>query len=257
MRIPTDTGSAGGYYEGIRRACSLPCNWIWIMDDDAEPDSNCLKSLLVANATMDAGCLLSTVKTGDRKSIQLEHRGFHNDRKFTTFCALDEEAYGSTSPVEVTTFSWIGVLLRRDVAIRAGLPLREYFMFCEDLEYSMRVTSITKTYLVTNSVMYHKSPRRIGYATRHFLGVTYSMVPISGLASHFYVKRNLVDVERRHNRSSWIFALKIIARYLFNVICIVLFESRCICRLIVVTTAFRDGISRHFDNDTPSRLLNK
>src|SRR5690349_20673166 len=36
-RLPTNTGGAGGFHEGLRRAMELGADWMWVMDDDAEP----------------------------------------------------------------------------------------------------------------------------------------------------------------------------------------------------------------------------
>src|SRR5690554_1438069 len=44
--LPINLGGAGGFYEGIKAACEYKPDWIWIMDDDTEPEKNCLLKLM-------------------------------------------------------------------------------------------------------------------------------------------------------------------------------------------------------------------
>src|SRR4051794_23254732 len=41
-------GSAGGFYFGMKYAADHDYDWIWVMDDDAAPQRNCLENMLAA-----------------------------------------------------------------------------------------------------------------------------------------------------------------------------------------------------------------
>lgn len=45
IRLPENTGGAGGFHEGIKAAYEEGCDWIWGMDDDAIPDNYALYEL--------------------------------------------------------------------------------------------------------------------------------------------------------------------------------------------------------------------
>ena len=45
----TNTGGAGGFYEGLKIAKDLDCDWFWLMDDDTVPKREALEELLTAS----------------------------------------------------------------------------------------------------------------------------------------------------------------------------------------------------------------
>ena len=44
--MDTNTGGAGGFYEGMKIARDTEADWIWIMDDDTIPNVTCLEELI-------------------------------------------------------------------------------------------------------------------------------------------------------------------------------------------------------------------
>ena len=53
-RREENTGGAGGFREGVRLAVAAGRDWIWLMDDDAEPRPDALERLLAAARDGDA-----------------------------------------------------------------------------------------------------------------------------------------------------------------------------------------------------------
>jgi len=49
VRMNENTGGAGGFYEGMKRAYEKTYDWFWLMDDDVEPDPNCLQKMFEEN----------------------------------------------------------------------------------------------------------------------------------------------------------------------------------------------------------------
>ena len=45
VRMNENTGGAGGFNEGMQRAYSKGYDWLWIMDDDAEPQADGLEKM--------------------------------------------------------------------------------------------------------------------------------------------------------------------------------------------------------------------
>src|SRR5438046_10042173 len=52
-RLPTNTGSAGGFHAGMRRAYEAGHAWLWLMDDDGYPAPDCLERLLAGRRKLD------------------------------------------------------------------------------------------------------------------------------------------------------------------------------------------------------------
>ena len=45
VRMHENTGGSGGFYEGIKRAFEQGYDWLWLMDNDSEPQKDALKKL--------------------------------------------------------------------------------------------------------------------------------------------------------------------------------------------------------------------
>lgn len=46
LRMTENEGGAGGFHEGTKKALALGADWLWLMDDDVEPDVACLEEQL-------------------------------------------------------------------------------------------------------------------------------------------------------------------------------------------------------------------
>jgi rhamnopyranosyl-N-acetylglucosaminyl-diphospho-decaprenol beta-1,3/1,4-galactofuranosyltransferase len=115
FRLPENTGSAGGYYEGIKAA--LPnSDMIWTLDDDVRLERDSLEELLKGLEKLDADIKLSSVR-----SVGTRQPG--------------------VAPFRLDLFPWRGTLIKSEVIREYGLPIKEFFIYGEDLEYAMRFNS--------------------------------------------------------------------------------------------------------------------
>ncbi len=46
VRMHENTGGAGGFHEGVKRTYEKGYDWLWLMDDDVEPEKKALEILL-------------------------------------------------------------------------------------------------------------------------------------------------------------------------------------------------------------------
>lgn len=113
VRLSENQGSAGGYYEGIKIAAGA-ADLIFLSDDDNlyQPD---------AIELLEKGIL----KLGETVSIGAVR------------CAW--EAFTGKEPEEVADSLWSGSLVKSSVVKKSGLPLRELFLYAEDVEYFTRM----------------------------------------------------------------------------------------------------------------------
>jgi len=114
LRCKENTGSAGGYHEGIGQACP-GSDFIYTLDDDVRLYPEALAAALA---------------------------GFHSLEEKMTFPIGAVRSVGQrhleTVPTKLDIFSWRGTLLKSKLIQEIGLPRRDYFFYGEDLEYSLR-----------------------------------------------------------------------------------------------------------------------
>ena len=73
-----NTGGAGGFHEGVKRAYKKGYDWLWLMDDDVEVKEDTLEKLgkYFVNAKKDNIVALSSLKVNINGKILHPHRGY-------------------------------------------------------------------------------------------------------------------------------------------------------------------------------------
>ena len=148
-------GGAGGFYEGIKRACEGGHDWIWCMDDDTIPASNALEELLRANeklvtAGRRAGFLCSKVLWTDGTLHKM-----NTPRMASDYFAVLELFPAGILPV--VSCSFVSVLISREAVKAVGLPFKEMFIWYDDLEYTRRISARYECFQVLSSRVEHRT----------------------------------------------------------------------------------------------------
>ena len=141
-----NTGSAGGFYTGIKWAYDNGYTWVWCMDDDGYPKEDALEKLLKAHNPDDL-CLLNCAVVDKVNKRKLVWR----TKQYTTLDEIDcELIYGKGHPFN-------GTLIHRKIIEEAGLPEKKLFLWGEETEYYYRITRKNKFKVatVTSSIHYH------------------------------------------------------------------------------------------------------
>lgn len=156
--LTQNTGGAGGFNEGIKLAYFAGADWIWVMDDDCVPQSDCLEKLLNArNLILDhqkeigflASRVLWTDGTPCRMNLPFQHPLWIESH------AIDPRIS------RIAGSSFVSMLINRAAIEQHGLPIKEFFIWFDDVEYSRRISTTLPGYLVTDSVVTHKTPGNI------------------------------------------------------------------------------------------------
>jgi len=138
-------GGAGGFCKGIELASSLNIDWILLIDDDAMLSENYLSDIdRVAERYNDVFAFSGTVKTDGQ--IRLEHRLKDNA------CLTDYEK--ETFEYDYCTFC--GLIVHKSLVEKIGLPIKEFFIWCDDAEYSIRIRKVSKIINVNSAYINHK-----------------------------------------------------------------------------------------------------
>lgn len=193
-RLRENAGGAGGFHAGVDQAVRDGNDWIWLMDDDAEPDP---------------GALLALEQTGlEAAHCYGSSAIFDSDDGARLLCWPAEEADSGKyqqqrirnyddlpDAMRVTGLPFLGFMVNRETVERVGLPEAGYFISGEDMDYSERIRKAgTDFVLVKASLIKH--PRPADYTVR-FMAQTFFCVRMPPWRRYYNI-RNRVLNGRRH-----------------------------------------------------------
>lgn len=132
-------GGAGGFQYGIRKAAESGYEYIWIMDDDAYPRADALYWLMKANDKLKGryGFLSSSVLWKDGTTCVMNRQLLH--QKMHDFI---ESPDPGVKRIDQATF--VSLLFPASVIKKVGLPIKEYFIWGDDVEFTRRIAVIHK-----------------------------------------------------------------------------------------------------------------
>ncbi|WP_444645500.1 glycosyltransferase family 2 protein [Caproiciproducens sp. R1] len=185
-------GGAGGFNFGMRRAVEAGYDYIWIMDDDTMPEPDALAQLLAADEKLAGsyGFLSSRALWTDGGDCQM------NLQRKTPYRDID----GFGRPlIPVVMASFVSLFLRADTIFQFGLPIKEFFIWSDDWEYTRRISRKLPCYAVTASRVVHamKDQTVANIATD---------IP-ERLPRYRYFYRNDVYLYRREGLKGWLWLL--------------------------------------------------
>jgi len=264
IRIYEDIGGSGGFYEGVKHAYEEGYNWIWLMDDDAEPMKNALEELIKYANLPDAVALTPMVKKASGE-ISKFHRGTFSFKRYYPSMQepLDKAAYVKNEPVKIDFASFVGPLIKRDAIKEAGYPNKEFFIHHDDVEYCLRLNKIGQLYLVPSSIIIHKENSTTSNAAKNGIKgrikqrISYNKqrIPYTKIWKSYYGKRNLAYLGNIYSTNKARFFIDLIMSWTLNIISITLFDDNKLNRVRFVNSAYLDGLRGIFDNEKPKRIL--
>lgn len=258
VRLPENIGGAGGFHEGMKLAYEKGYDWIWVMDDDAEPEKDALERLTEYFNLENISALACTVKDA-KGNVSLIHRGFFDFK--TIFPLIQDpvplEEYRKNKYLEIDMASFVGLLVKRSAISKIGYPMKDFFIHHDDVEYCVRLRQVGKLLLVTNSVILHKEEGKSRCIEKKFLFRNSSRVPYGKLWLSYYGIRNLVWLGKKYAVTRPKFYINLFENYLRGLIGILLFDDRKLKRIVFLTSAYIDGLANIFDNQKPKRILYK
>ncbi len=201
-RSEVNTGGSGGFRAGVELCLAEGTDWLWLMDDDAEPAPDALERLLGAPVADDPGTavLCPTVVHPDGR-VDGQHRCSLG--RFVV--PLPPGAYAPGRYADVDCASFVGFCIRSDIARAIGPIKAEFFLGYDDAEWSLRARRHGRLRLVPESRIVHKivigggeQTRRARVANR-LVGQEYSSSPWPGFWKDLYRVRNFVWLKHEHS----------------------------------------------------------
>lgn len=146
-------GGAGGFNFGMRIGVKLGYDYIWLMDDDTIVKKDSLTKLLEADSKLKGnyGFLSSTPLWTDGNICRMNRQKILRGEK-------DKEY------PRIKFASFVAFFIKSEIIKEVGLPIKEFFIWADDVEYSTRIQSKYKynCYLVRNSEVVHKTKNNLG-----------------------------------------------------------------------------------------------
>ncbi len=176
-------GGAGGFQYGLKLAGELGYQYAWLMDDDTFVGKNTLKELIKADEILSGNYgFLSSIALWTDGSVCVMNRPKAVKSRYNK--TLDHEY--SIVPIYMTTF--VSFFIKMSVVREVGLPIKEFFIWGDDVEYSQRISAKYPCFLVKKS--------RVIHATENNVGSNIAKDDINRLSRYQYAYRNEVYVAR-------------------------------------------------------------
>lgn len=134
-------GGAGGFEYGFHQAETGDYDFLWLMDDDLSPESDCLEKLV--SATVDAEIVQPMRFNLDGTCAELSpveydlKTPWRINPKITTVVELAATRKLSESFL-ISGIPFEGPLISRQVISAIGFPNPNFFIFNDDLDYAIR-----------------------------------------------------------------------------------------------------------------------
>lgn len=151
----SNSGGAGGFYSGMKKAYDDGYEWIWLMDDDGLAENNQLRNLL--NGALSLNSLFVNALVCNIESTECLSFGLIYSRRLTYL--VKDVVNVSSIPDSINPFN--GTLINRKVVSKVGLIKKEMFIWGDEKEYTFRAQRAGfGVYTITNAIHYH--PRSKG-----------------------------------------------------------------------------------------------
>lgn len=228
-RLKKNLGGAGGFSAGMKYAVKKGYEYIWIMDDDTIVKEDTLEVLLKAKDELsdDFGFISSSVKWVDGSDCKM------NMQTYKTNITDYEKTYAAKGIYPVKAATFVSLLFSSDAIKQIGLPLKEYFIWGDDKEYTLRMSNEFACYNVVDSQVVHKMNNNEGS--------NITKDDIGRIDRYYYAYRNDFATARSQGIKDLLIYM---AGFMLNAVRIILFApSNKSKRLGIMLKGLRDGIA--------------
>jgi rhamnopyranosyl-N-acetylglucosaminyl-diphospho-decaprenol beta-1,3/1,4-galactofuranosyltransferase len=141
VKMHENTGGAGGFYEGVKRGYEKGYDWLWLMDDDVIPESNCLeilyKNYRYLSNYVKVGFICPSPYNIDSNPdvMSLPPIAYKVDKFFYISLYRDDNQV-----LPVLSCGFGGVLVSSLSIKEVGFPIKEFFIWNDDYEWTRRIT---------------------------------------------------------------------------------------------------------------------
>ena len=152
LNTGSNLGGAGGFSYGMKAAVEQGYESLWIMDDDTIPEEKALEAFLETEELLDGnyGFLSSYAKWIDGTPCEMNVPRLALSWRENIAQQFDNQL------IRLETASFVSMYVKADVVKKVGLPIKEFFIWGDDLEYSKRISKEYPCYFVYKSQVVHE-----------------------------------------------------------------------------------------------------
>ena len=196
-------GGAGGFNYGMRWAAEAGYEFVWVMDDDCLPKENCLTVFMEYETTHSGeyGFLSSKVLWQDQSIcvMNVPRAGVYSNNKDF-----------KSKAVKISMASFVSLFVPVRIIKEVGLPIKEFFIWTDDWEFTRRISLKYPCYLLNESVVIHKSKSNIG--------ANIATDSIDRINRFFYLYRNDVYLYRREGIKGFLYEVVRLSYHVFRIV---------------------------------------
>jgi GT2 family glycosyltransferase len=251
VRLGENRGGAGGFSEAVRLGLELGCEWLWLMDDDSEPRPDALERMLECPPARDPRVVSLAPKVEYAGGgIDLNQRG-HFKRRLRY---LEAAAYARGGHPPIGYMSFVGSLVRASAARAIDPPRADFFVWGDDVEYSLRLGARGEIRLVPESVILHRREAHSymnarGRFWNRVLPVEMFPTPLDRFWQNLCGLRNYIWMKREYEGQSALSAAGTTAQFMLKAL---LYDERPLRRMKWIARYARDGRAGRFRNISPA-----
>lgn len=193
IKLEKNIGGAGGFNFGIKKAIELKSDWVWVMDDDTIPSVTCLEELVNAKNIIpeEISYLASNIRGINNEPMNVP--GLNTDNSLNGY--PDWYRYLSDGIVKIKEATFVSLLINSKAIKQIGLPCKDYFIWGDDTEYTLRLTNFySNAYFVGKSVAIHKRVNSKSLSLKEEEN-------INRLKFHYYmIRNNLINMKEYYGK---------------------------------------------------------
>lgn len=208
--LDNNYGGAGGFHHGIRSAYEYGADWIWTMDDDTIPNPDALEILVMRAVAACNHC--SADKIGFLASEAVWTDGTPHKMNVpgvNRYWSIGHPALPGAARIDAATF--VSLLINRDAVSLAGYPVKEFFIWMDDVEYTLRITVDCEL-----SAYYIRESKVLHLTSTNASGADYEDVSDENLWKYCHGTRNRVAHARGRSRRYGFFFALLEAAFIFK-----------------------------------------
>lgn len=175
----SNLGGAGGFNFGMRWAVEAGYEYVWVMDDDTLPKPDALQKLLEADSVLEGnyGWLSSVALWTDGSECKMNRQKLK--KSFYEYSPLLK--YGLVQAEQAT---FVSLFLRAETIRRFGLPIKEFFLWGDDIEFTRRIA------VRGGLPSFTAGQSQVLHATKSNVGSNVALDDVERIDRYFYAFRN-------------------------------------------------------------------
>lgn len=149
--IQENTGSSGGQYTGFKTAYERGHEWIWAMDDDVVPRTDCLENMV---KTIDINKVIAPLRISNNGTPFINDTiEFNLNNPFKNIWQrLLSQKDLNKDMIKAVGLTFEGPMFHRTLIEKIGLPEKKFFIYGDDTEYMIRAFKAGfESYINTNA----------------------------------------------------------------------------------------------------------